>query len=43
MRNEYGIVASINIATRLIAELREGSCPGCSKLVTKDGPFAKVL
>lgn len=42
-RNDYGIVASIYVATRLIAELREGSCPGWSNLVIKDGPLAKVM
>ncbi|WP_454880721.1 hypothetical protein [Sphingobacterium detergens] len=42
-RNDYGIVASIYVATRLIAELREGSYPGWSNLVIKDGPLAKVM
>ena len=34
------IVANIFLASRLIAKLKEGSCPGWSSLVTKDGPLA---
>lgn len=34
------IVAYIYVESRLIAKLTEGSCPGGSSLVIKDGPLA---
>ncbi len=37
------IVANIFLASRLIAKLKEGSCPGWSSLVTKDGPLARKI
>ncbi|WP_312192652.1 hypothetical protein [Sphingobacterium sp.] len=37
------IVANIFLASRLIAKLTVGSCPGWSSLVTKDGPLALKL
>lgn len=33
-------VANIFLASRLIAKLTVGSCPGWSSLVSKDGPLA---
>ncbi|MGJ1242747.1 hypothetical protein [Sphingobacterium siyangense] len=36
-------VAKIFLASRLIAKLTVGSCPGWSSLVTKDGPLALKL
>lgn len=37
------IVANIFLASRLIAKLTVGSCPGWSSLVTKDGPLARKM
>lgn len=37
------IVANIFLASRLIAMLKEGSYPGWSSLVTKDGPLAQKI
>jgi len=37
------IVANIYLASRLIAKLKEGSFPGWSGLVTKNGPLASKL
>jgi hypothetical protein len=37
------MVANIYLASRLIARLTEGSCPGWSSLVSKDGPLAKKM
>ncbi|MGB3103989.1 hypothetical protein [Sphingobacterium siyangense] len=36
-------VANIFLASRLIAKLTVGSCPGWSSLVTKDGPLAQKM
>jgi len=36
-------VAKIFLASRLIAKLTEGSCPGWSSLVIKDGPLAQQM
>ena len=36
-------VANIFLASRLIAKLTVGSCPGWSSLVTKDGPLARKI
>ncbi|MDR6733444.1 hypothetical protein [Sphingobacterium sp. 2149] len=36
-------VAKIFLGSRLIAKLTEGSCPGWSSLVTKDGPLAQKI
>ncbi|WP_293880635.1 MULTISPECIES: hypothetical protein [unclassified Sphingobacterium] len=36
-------VAKIFLGSRLIAKLTEGSCPGWSCLVTKDGPLAQKI
>ena len=36
-------VANIFLASRLIAKLTVGSCPGWSSLVTKDGPLARKM
>jgi len=39
---DFGVetVAKIFLSERLIAKLTEGSCPGWSNLVRKDGPLA---
>jgi len=36
-------IAKIFLSKRLIAQVTEGSCPGWSSLVTKDGPLALKL
>jgi hypothetical protein len=36
-------VVNIFLASRLIAKLTVGSCPGWSSLVTKDGPLAQKM
>ncbi|WP_426792349.1 hypothetical protein [Sphingobacterium sp. WOUb80] len=40
---DNGIVASIYVVGRIIAKLREGACPGWSKVVSKEGPLAKLM
>ncbi|MCS4225784.1 hypothetical protein [Sphingobacterium sp. BIGb0165] len=42
---EFGdeTVAKIFVSSRLIAKLTEGSCPGWSSLVRKDGPLAQKM
>ncbi|PUV26374.1 hypothetical protein DCO56_05350 [Sphingobacterium athyrii] len=40
---DNGIVASIHVAGQLIAKLRVGTFLGWSKVVSKEGPLAKLM